>query len=162
MSSAFSFEDRLKIEQMLKDGCSYLKIAQVLGRARSGVVSEIKHFPTGEYTAEKAVARSKEILRKRREVYNKKPFTEEQKKIVEIGMKEGWTMSQVAKKCGVGVNRLGEYLSENSITLKTLRAEAIIMRVDALEMQMEIISSQLKTIIQELITNPEGKKKLWG
>ena len=48
------FDDRKKIEQMLDEGISVIKIAESIGVHRDTIYRELRRCPSGYYTAEEA------------------------------------------------------------------------------------------------------------
>ncbi|MGO4971998.1 helix-turn-helix domain-containing protein [[Clostridium] aminophilum] len=48
------FDDRQKIEKMLKDGVSVIKIAEAIGVHRATIYKEMQRCEEGNYSAEEA------------------------------------------------------------------------------------------------------------
>jgi IS30 family transposase len=140
-STEFKLEERNIIQKMLENGDSHQKIADVLGRSRSGTKAEINRYGgRNYYNAE--VAHKLAMERKaKRHSYLRRNFSSEQIDMIRNFYLQGYSQGKIAVLMNCHKEVLHRVVAENNIDINA-RSENILTnsdRITSLEQQLEII-----------------------
>lgn len=147
-----SYEERLKIYELLQKGLTYRTIADEIGRyidtvrveliRGGGSLSYCPHKSQKAYENKKLAA-----LKRRFRIYSK-----EEKELLEISISEGFSKNKISILSGVSYYRTVHYLKkyhpEYEPTPDQLKIErrSLEERISSIEMQLEIIIDRIKEI----------------
>lgn len=146
-------EERVQIEDLLARKFTVNRIASILRRSYCCIKQEVqKNGGKDNYTA--SAAQAAFVSRVTATVSQSyKHFSEEQLKIIEQGIEEEWSKSQIAKKAGVSSSTISAYFHRNHTPYKPRHITALYQRVKLLETQMEILINETRRINERLSKN---------
>ena len=140
-----TFEERQKIEKLLKEGLSGRAISLSIGRSHHAVKNDITlNGGRSTYNAERAQKssiRRKETRLKKIETL----LTPKQEAIIFQGIQEKWPINQIRKAAGISWYKMQKILSKMGYDGPTDNFFDFMERLSAIEQQIEIILNLLET-----------------
>lgn len=148
-----TYEERVKIEELLKKGIGPSKVSRLTGISLNGLKKELtKGGGTVNYTAEAAQAET--IKRKR--VYKggfRKPFEPGQAEDIHEKYKHGWSVAELSKHFGMGYRRIIRSLDDTDVKDQRRYTMTFDERLCIIEMQMDIILEQIRSLHDTISKN---------
>lgn len=147
----YTLKERIKIKELIDEGVSGVKIAEILGKSPNGINSEIRNKGGREnydpYKAHQEFYRRKTRTNLIVHANNcKKPISESQEEIIRNGLKNGHCPSRIRLEAKIGLPkclRIIEQIKKNE-PLLVQKGFTLEQRVEAIEQQIEIIFDLLK------------------
>lgn len=141
----FSFEDRKKIESLVKQGFNKFQIAKAMGRANSGIRSEMKRCLNWEnYTAQEAENHRIKIEMARRKKLGKR-VTILADEILKA-LKEGMQQKQICERFGVSASGVCRIRKAAGLPGTGEEYQSLETKLFSLQMQLEIILERIDSL----------------
>lgn len=153
-SKFITFEERQKIEELLKKNLSTRKIAKVLGRSKYCIGYELKRMGgLPNYNAISAQENAQSNLKSRGQKL-KKCWSEEIEKIIMFEIANRKNLTDIALELRINRSTLMRWLKERNIDYaKCVDRSSYEQRISSLEMQVEIILEQLEKLNDKITFN---------
>lgn len=152
MRKYYTQEERAQIEECLKRGLSVRAIAHTINRPFFSVKNELqKNGGRQAYNSETAQRNHIKNINNRNFGHNKwRDLSDEEKKLVAQGLKDGLSMKELRSQLKISYHALRGYFIRNKfpipkrITTDDLKTHE--ERISSLEMQLEIVLDELKEL----------------
>lgn len=143
-STELIFDDRVKIEELLKLGCKIGSIARSLGRSDSCIKQEVRRgYGREAYNAER-VQKMADLRKSIGNQKKRKNLNEHEIVLIKKGIDEGLSMHKISSGFKISPYKLRQFIQENKIKYTRKNYASFEQRLEVLEMQIEIIIEKLK------------------